>query len=428
MPTKPQTKQAVGLVAATKVMKNAAVPSKARTKQASGQAAATRLKSEVMKTAAVPTKANTKQAPGQARVKGKVVKSGGLPSKAKMKGRPAATGAKMKVSKKPALGRDVAASIKSQATKNADASTKAKIKQVSVQEADAGGSGNERKNAVARSKKKKQASSEDAATGGGSGTSKSAAVALDIKAPDAALLAAYAEAAGPTAGDAVFAHPLVMDLLVTARRQVLAVLRQQKCPVDEKWLVCIRTYGRARPLEDSDLYTCLKRLGKKMEKIPAKHDLDKWTRKFSKAGIGTYTELVEALQKPDELRKRIAEIPDENQIHSKVLERLAKATSEHEAKTLKAKGMHRGLLDLTLKSLELALGEEACQHCLIFVSHEDADYTSGRYHEALAGTPWQKRIVVGVKGAHHQVRFIEEAAPVGTHLVVADDKDRKSVV
>lgn len=389
-------------------MKNAAMPTKANTRKTSGQDVASGVKSKVTRKVSVPSKVKMRQAPGQdtvTSITSKVVESVAFASKAKLKGRPAANGIKSIATKKPAV------------------STQAKTKQISLKEAAAGGVSKAGKNVVAPSKTEKKASNQDAGASGGGRASKNSAKVPDVKAPDAALLAAYAEAAGPTAGDAVFEHPLVTDLLFAARRQVLAALRQQKCPVHEAWLICIRTYGRARPIDDSDLVTCLKRLAKKMEKVPTPQSVQQWAGKFAKAGITSYTELVEALQNPDELRKRMAEIPGENStIHRQVLERLAKATSEHEAKSLKpTKGMQRGMLDLTLKSLELALGKEAHKHCLIFVSHEDADYTSGRYHEALAGTPWRERIVVGVKGAHHQVRFIEEAAPVGTHLVVADD-------
>merc|ERR1712176_155556 len=76
---------------------------------------------------------------------------------------------------------------------------------------------------------------------------------------------------------------------------------------------------------------------------------------------------------------------------------------------------------MTLAALEKSLGPEAHQRCFIFVSHEDKDLTSGNYHAALKGTPWHDRLIVGVKGAHLQVRFIEEAAPLGSHIVVCDD-------
>jgi len=250
--------------------------------------------------------------------------------------------------------------------------------------------------------------------------SKNYAEIPDISAPDAALLAAYAAPAGPIAGDAVFAHPFVKGLLATARRQVLGALKAKKGSGHEKWLICVRTYGRARPQADGGLDMFIRRLGRKMDRLPTATDRSRWIKQFVKAGVTSPAELVVALKKPARFQKRLAEIPGDRAIHSKVIERLAKTASEHGAH-LKAKGIERGIVDLTLKALELALGHGAHKHCLIFVSHEDPDYTSGRYHEALAGTPWQKRIVVGVRGAHHQVRFIEEAAPQGTHLVVADD-------
>jgi hypothetical protein len=93
------------------------------------------------------------------------------------------------------------------------------------------------------------------------------------------------------------------------------------------------------------------------------------------------------------------------------------------------KRIHRsGICELTLAALERALGPQAHRRCLIFVSHEDPDVTSGRYKAALEGTPWADRVVLGVKGAHLQVRFIEEAAPVGAHIVIADDNIEDIVV
>ena len=81
----------------------------------------------------------------------------------------------------------------------------------------------------------------------------------------------------------------------------------------------------------------------------------------------------------------------------------------------------RGLLEWTLATLVKALGPSAPERVLIFVSHEDHDFTSGRLASKLAGTPWQDRLVIGVKGADLQVRFIEAAFPRGSHFVICDD-------
>ena len=81
-----------------------------------------------------------------------------------------------------------------------------------------------------------------------------------------------------------------------------------------------------------------------------------------------------------------------------------------------------GILQLTLAALERALGEElAHKRCLIFVSHEDPDFTSGRLTASLAGSAYQNRVIVGVKGADLQARFIEESFPLGSHVIIADD-------
>jgi len=88
----------------------------------------------------------------------------------------------------------------------------------------------------------------------------------------------------------------------------------------------------------------------------------------------------------------------------------------------------KGVLGFTLGALERALGAKvAHRHCLLYVSHEDPDYTSGRLLAALEGTAWEKRIVLGVKGADMQARFIEESCPRGTHVIIADDNIRNFV-
>ena len=87
-----------------------------------------------------------------------------------------------------------------------------------------------------------------------------------------------------------------------------------------------------------------------------------------------------------------------------------------------------GLPLLTLRALEEALGPTVHRRCLIFVSHEDPDVVSGRFFAALHGTPWAHRVVLGVKGAELQTRFIEEAFPRGAHVVIADDNIKQIIV
>jgi len=427
----------------SRVTKPAAVPTEAKMKQASVRDEKSGLKSQDAKSAAVPAKASTKRASGlhsAISIKSKVAKDAALPKEARTK---------------QASGQDVETSHKRKATKNAwimqarAALTAEKQAPMGwVMQARAALMAKKQAPGQGASKAKKQAPGGDASTGvksaasnktalpsaktkrvpgqgavagAKSEASKDASWAPDLKAPDAALLAAYASAPGPTCGDDVFAHPHVKELLANAQKQVLEALKGQKCSAHEKWLICIRTYGRAKPQDDSDLDSFMQRLGKWMEKKPSSDERQRWSKKFKNAGVTTYTEFAAALEEPAEFVKRLTGIPGEFKIRLQVIERLAKAVKEHGSKCLRAKGMHRGMLDLTLKALEMALGHDAHKHCLIFVSHEDPDFVSGRYHEALVGTPWQKRIVIGVKGAHHQVRFIEEAAPKGTHLVVADD-------
>ena len=62
------------------------------------------------------------------------------------------------------------------------------------------------------------------------------------------------------------------------------------------------------------------------------------------------------------------------------------------------------------------------------MSHTDSAWISGNYAAALSGTPWADRVVVGIRGAHLQVRFIEEAAPKGSHIVIMDDNIERLVV
>mmetsp|Transcript_21900 Transcript_21900/g.49976 ORF Transcript_21900/g.49976 Transcript_21900/m.49976 type:complete len:518 (+) Transcript_21900:48-1601(+) len=84
-----------------------------------------------------------------------------------------------------------------------------------------------------------------------------------------------------------------------------------------------------------------------------------------------------------------------------------------------------GIESMTLRALEeagLDLSSRSVyrNQVYIFVSHEDQHYMSGRYGAAL-GEEWQQQVVVGVKGADKQVRFIEECFHLGQHVIVCDD-------
>eukprot|EP00913_Durusdinium_trenchii_P009598 g9018.t1 len=93
-----------------------------------------------------------------------------------------------------------------------------------------------------------------------------------------------------------------------------------------------------------------------------------------------------------------------------------------------------GIMSLTLKMLEelgllsdawfqitrLALQDpESRRRLHIFVAHDDPHFTKGCYEKLLGDLG--DRLVVGVRGADLQVRFIEECFPIGQHVVVCDD-------
>ncbi|CAJ1396817.1 unnamed protein product [Effrenium voratum] len=207
-----------------------------------------------------------------------------------------------------------------------------------------------------------------------------------------------------------------------AQARVRRALEEQPGPPEEKWLICIRTFGRpgtrglqselhrllfgalkmkqARILEEkletSNLtLLALRRLAKTKSPEAFRHAL-------KQRGVGRVT-------------AKTAQV---------LAEKLCEPLEEVEKKLAPAE---KGLPDLTLAALERALGPGAHKRCLIFVSHTDAAWSSGQYAAALK-RPWADRVVVGVRGAHLQVRFIEEAAPAGSHIVIMDDNIEKLVV
>ena len=203
-------------------------------------------------------------------------------------------------------------------------------------------------------------------------------------------------APGPSHGDPVFKHPWVQTLLEVARGRVKQALDQQTGPAEDQWLICIRTFGRPGVrCQQSELHRFLfgvlrsstaKILEEKLEaanlSLPAlrkmaKRPLESFQEELKKAGVGRVQ---------PKIAKRLAETLGEP------LEKLEKKLHLSE----------KGLRELTLAALELALGPEAYKRCLIFVSHTDEAWTSGKYAAALNGTQWADRVVVGIRGAHLQ--------------------------
>jgi len=229
-------------------------------------------------------------------------------------------------------------------------------------------------------------------------------------------------APGPSHGDPVFKHPWVQTLLEVARDRVKQALDQQPGPAEDKWLICIRTFGRPGVrCQQSELHRFLfgvllpcaaKILEEKLEaanlSLPAlrkmaKRPLKSFQEELKKAGVG--------------------------RVHPETAKRLSETLCEPLEKVEKKLNLsEKGLRELTLAALELALGPEAYKRCLIFVSHTDEAWTSGKYDAALSGTHWADRVVVGIRGAHLQVRFMEEAAPKGSHIVVMDDNIQSLMV
>eukprot|EP00927_Polykrikos_kofoidii_P058803 TRINITY_DN5358_c1_g1_i2.p1 TRINITY_DN5358_c1_g1~~TRINITY_DN5358_c1_g1_i2.p1 ORF type:complete len:870 (-),score=172.74 TRINITY_DN5358_c1_g1_i2:41-2650(-) len=221
---------------------------------------------------------------------------------------------------------------------------------------------------------------------------------------------------GPRAGNKLFRLPRVQALLEAARKRVLEALAEQPGPSHMQWLICIRTYGRAGPLSgkyaETDLSCFLRSAAVRTSSSNRIRAIEDAVRR---AGVNDMDELMSALKAPEAIREQLRIIGE-----SKFVERM----EQQVGRPLTERRIHKtekGLREQTLAALEQSLGPLAYRRCLIFVAEEDADFAEGRYAEALAGTPWADRLVKGVKGAHFQVRFIEESAPLGTHIIVADD-------
>eukprot|EP00927_Polykrikos_kofoidii_P036797 TRINITY_DN31041_c0_g1_i1.p1 TRINITY_DN31041_c0_g1~~TRINITY_DN31041_c0_g1_i1.p1 ORF type:complete len:638 (+),score=89.93 TRINITY_DN31041_c0_g1_i1:32-1915(+) len=235
---------------------------------------------------------------------------------------------------------------------------------------------------------------------------------------------AGAAATGPTHGDSVFAHPYVKCLLEVARSRVREVLAAQ--PEDDRWLVCVRSYGRAGVAPKSfDLRRYIQKFWTSGRQKNLFHAL-------VKNGIDDLAKLRAALDDPQAMKKKLKQSNDYVGRLGENLRKLQKAV-EVDLPPVNLmddfpRAFDAGVMQLTLDALERALGPEAYRRCLLFCSHEDKSVVSGEYAAVLENTPWSDRVVQGVKGAHLQVRFIEEANPRRGHVVIVDDNIRNIVV
>ena len=203
---------------------------------------------------------------------------------------------------------------------------------------------------------------------------------------------------GPSHGDAVFRHPYVQCLLAVARQRVNQAL-EESCETGQ-WLICVRTFQRpGLRSQQSELHRFLQAvlkpkaatiLEKKLEAV----NIDWPTlQKMAKKPLHAFEEAMRragVLHFQTKTAKKLA---------AKVREPLEKIEKKQHSS-------EKGLRELTLAALELAMGKEnAYKRCLIFVSHTDDAWISGQYAAALRGTPWADRIVVGIRGAHLQASF-----------------------
>ncbi len=199
---------------------------------------------------------------------------------------------------------------------------------------------------------------------------------------------------GPSHGDAVFRHPYVQCLLAVARQRVNQAL-EESCETGQ-WLICVRTFQRpGLRCQQSELHRFLQGvlepkaatiLENKLEAV----NIDWPTlQKMAKKPLHAFEE---AMRRAGVLR-----------FSTKTAKKLAAKVREPLEKIEKKQhSSEKGLRELTLAALELALGPDAYKRCLIFVSHTDHAWISGQYAAALRGTPWADRIVVGIRGAQLQ--------------------------
>ena len=67
------------------------------------------------------------------------------------------------------------------------------------------------------------------------------------------------------------------------------------------------------------------------------------------------------------------------------------------------------------------LSEEHLQQCFVLLAADDPDVQNGGYADVLQGTIWERKVILGLRGADVQARFAEDIAPSGCHVVIIDD-------
>ena len=203
-------------------------------------------------------------------------------------------------------------------------------------------------------------------------------------------------APGPSHGDVAFRHLWVRTLAELAQARVRRALEEQPGPPEEKWLICIRTFGRpgTRGLQ-SELHRLLFGALKMKQARILEEKLEK-----SNLTLLALRRLAKT-KSPESLRHALKQ-RGVGGVTAKTAQILAEKLCEPlEKEEKKLAPAEKGLPDLTLAALERALGPGAHKRCLIFVSHTDAAWSSGQYAAALK-RPWADRVVVGVRGAHLQ--------------------------
>ena len=57
----------------------------------------------------------------------------------------------------------------------------------------------------------------------------------------------------------------------------------------------------------------------------------------------------------------------------------------------------------------------------LLLTADDPHYRDNCYTEAIEGTGWENKVILGVAGAEKQVRFADSICPKGSHVVIVDD-------
>eukprot|EP00928_Gymnodinium_smaydae_P010378 TRINITY_DN13902_c0_g3_i1.p1 TRINITY_DN13902_c0_g3~~TRINITY_DN13902_c0_g3_i1.p1 ORF type:complete len:732 (-),score=153.69 TRINITY_DN13902_c0_g3_i1:400-2595(-) len=239
---------------------------------------------------------------------------------------------------------------------------------------------------------------------------------------------------GQGAGDSIFAHAYVKCLMDVARARLEAAFAEQPDTSSDRWLICVRTYGRASTPPPPPPSEIMRYLQASVAPSVKQDQLEEYESRLGSAGLHRIAAVQAAMREDREhpaeaLRKHMSRAKV-RPLRAHILEAFCRTAKGPipDARERKVKPRNRGLRDMTLQALTDALGPDASSRCFIFVAHSDPDYVDGRYAAALAGTPWASRIVEGVRGAQFQVRFIEEVAPQGAHIIIADDNICEFVV